>query len=565
MSSSSNTFPVILPIATLATLSAVTASVLTVFYVTRRPPAVGAAQCRQSGLSSTGNANVQPELSTNCAGKICLGAHQPEISARRLETTQNVGDKGGSKESDITLGLHTKNGQNSHGNAQSVLAHLGDNHFHRVHQYNVFDVLTAKPASVDGIYSRFSVAKREKRRKVPKQCDLANRSSYNCKPDIISKAKTNSTQLASMTSNSIASPSSSLPHTVPSTLEKLCDDALMLRDVSIHRHIAMGEGLLDGSSPSERLGWVIFWDIENIAIPHGMPVSQFVRGLRNYVASLRNEKMMDPVLRITAVANINRMSGYMKAQLHSNGVTVVHVQTNTRKDVSDKALLTDLCLLPFHMPPPLGVALLSGDVDFSYAVARLTALAYHTVVITPENSSSSLLAAAPTSVVSLPQVLKNAPPLASASIAPSSIVGGQPRRRWRHNGYRQPPSSSRTPRLASKTNHNQAIPAIEGPDNNTNAGHRRAPQGLPLVSSSGGKSHEVRPVLHSSSTSRHNSVPLSATVSRKDSNRWKLVRSKRRLAHFIFASIVCIFVTIVFILRVMERLSAKFFSDTCII
>lgn len=213
------------------------------------------------------------------------------------------------------------------------------------------------------------------------------------------------------------------------------------------------------------LSWVVFWDIENVSIPKKMPASRFVCTLRKFLSSCRGNGLIDPVLRITVVSNPNRMSGEMRAQLHSSGVTVVQVQTRTRKDVSDKALLTDLCLLPLHTPPPLGVALLSGDVDFSYAIARLTALTYHTVVVAPDNSCSSLLANAPTRVVPLSLLLKEGSCYANTSnTALTSVQNRTYQRRQRQSNFRKrlhSPHPVREPnfnscnRKAKKSNRNQ--------------------------------------------------------------------------------------------------------------
>lgn len=153
--------------------------------------------------------------------------------------------------------------------------------------------------------------------------------------------------------------------------------------------------------------WVVFWDFENVGIPHGTPVPKFVHAIRVFLSTHRNNSVPDPVVRIVAIGDLNKLSECAQAQLFCSGVMVQHTAPlNVRKDFSDKAILTEMCLLTLQHPPPCGIALLSGDVDFSYCISRLTALSYYTLIIAGGEKYSSSLATAPSAFSTLPEVLQ---------------------------------------------------------------------------------------------------------------------------------------------------------------
>lgn len=183
----------------------------------------------------------------------------------------------------------------------------------------------------------------------------------------------------------------------------------------------------------KRLPWFVFWDFENVRIPHGVSIPQFVHSLRLFLANCRNQETVDPVIRILAVGNSNILPKDHIPQLFSLGVTVHHVKNFfQQKDFTDKVILTELCLLTHQQPPPCGIALISGDSDFSYCVSKLTALSYHTVVIGLKNYSRHI-ANAPIVFVTLDDVLKGtAIPhhLNSSGHRPSKKFHGERRNFW---------------------------------------------------------------------------------------------------------------------------------------
>lgn len=121
----------------------------------------------------------------------------------------------------------------------------------------------------------------------------------------------------------------------------------------------------------------MFWDLENVAVPRGVTGHSLVHSLRTRLTSLRP----GTIVRIIAAGNIFHLPVHLRNQLQASGVSLNHVETRGRKDAADKALITELCLLAAEHSPPFGVALLSGDADFAYALARMRNLGYFTVVV----------------------------------------------------------------------------------------------------------------------------------------------------------------------------------------
>lgn len=151
------------------------------------------------------------------------------------------------------------------------------------------------------------------------------------------------------------------------------------------------------SSPASALrpfAWAVFWDLENVCVPRGVSGETIVHTLRHRLCALHPSSA---VVRIVAVGNMLRLPIALRNQLQANGVTLVHVETRGRKDAADKALIAELCLLPAEHEPPFGVALLSGDGDFCYALARMRHLGYQTVVVasTKGGMCSALLESVP--------------------------------------------------------------------------------------------------------------------------------------------------------------------------
>jgi NYN domain len=91
------------------------------------------------------------------------------------------------------------------------------------------------------------------------------------------------------------------------------------------------------------------------------------------------------------MGNINLLSAAMRNELHTSGVVVQHVHTKGRKEASDKALLVEFGLAMRDHLPPYGIAVVSGDSDFSYAVSTARNLGYRTALFAPNATQTSPL------------------------------------------------------------------------------------------------------------------------------------------------------------------------------
>jgi hypothetical protein len=90
-----------------------------------------------------------------------------------------------------------------------------------------------------------------------------------------------------------------------------------------------------------------------------------------------------PINRFIVMGNVNGMSAAMRNELQTSGVAVQHVSTKGRKEASDKALLVEFGLAMRDHTPPFGIAIITGDSDFSYAVSTACNLGYRTAVFAP--------------------------------------------------------------------------------------------------------------------------------------------------------------------------------------
>ena len=141
------------------------------------------------------------------------------------------------------------------------------------------------------------------------------------------------------------------------------------------------------SIPSNTFHWRVYWDLENVPIPKNVDPSYFVHRLLNSLSNISVSSSLTstpkPTVQIIATADVDRIAPRIRSSLHANGVSLVHVEAGRRKDTADKALLVELCLSAADILPPAGIALVSGDIDFSYALARLRARGFYTAVIAP--------------------------------------------------------------------------------------------------------------------------------------------------------------------------------------
>jgi len=123
------------------------------------------------------------------------------------------------------------------------------------------------------------------------------------------------------------------------------------------------------------VNWMVFWDIENTSPYNKLTGAQIVHAITTSILSLRESN--DKVKRITLIADIvsDRFREELRQQLFFAGVCLSHVEVENRSEAADKALIVSMVKTMIELDPlKWGVALLSGDQDFAYPLARLRAL-----------------------------------------------------------------------------------------------------------------------------------------------------------------------------------------------
>lgn len=162
------------------------------------------------------------------------------------------------------------------------------------------------------------------------------------------------------------------------------------------------------SEPPPNFAWTVLWDMENIPVPRTVSGTHFVQSLRHRLSHY-HPGTTSPILRINAITNIHKTPVPLRYELQANGVVISHVETKGRKEAADKALITELCLVTREHQPPFGIALISGDGDFSHAVSRISGLGYFIVIIAPTNRRcfSGVLSRVPDDVIPLHVVLND--------------------------------------------------------------------------------------------------------------------------------------------------------------
>jgi hypothetical protein len=123
------------------------------------------------------------------------------------------------------------------------------------------------------------------------------------------------------------------------------------------------------SFPQEKGLVVIFWDIENVAIPKGQRPFDIVQ-------RIRQKLVIEPDLQEAAFScycNCNTIPPENQQSLSLAAVRIVHVPI--RKDgAADREILLDLDRFERTHRPPATIVLISGDIDF---VGKLSDLRHH--------------------------------------------------------------------------------------------------------------------------------------------------------------------------------------------
>ncbi|GJQ09121.1 hypothetical protein GpartN1_g6629.t1 [Galdieria partita] len=142
---------------------------------------------------------------------------------------------------------------------------------------------------------------------------------------------------------------------------------------------------------------VVFWDIENCAVPSSVSGSYVVRKL------MKRMKLFGDMISIRVYACMELLKTELKLALQSSGVELIDARRDNGgqsrysdhspgKDAADKLIISDMWATIWqNHPKHLCIALISGDRDFAYALSRLSMLGYCTVLIYPRFASSNLL------------------------------------------------------------------------------------------------------------------------------------------------------------------------------
>eukprot|EP00249_Psilotum_nudum_P022300 c28463_g1_i2 orf=178-1299(+) len=122
----------------------------------------------------------------------------------------------------------------------------------------------------------------------------------------------------------------------------------------------------------------IFWDIENCPVPGGVRADEVVGNIR---MALQVHPAVRGIVKVfSAYGDFNHFPLKLREGCQMTGVSLLDVP-NTRKDASDKAILTDMFLFAIDHPPPSTIFLISGDVDFAPALHKLGQRGYSILLV----------------------------------------------------------------------------------------------------------------------------------------------------------------------------------------
>ncbi|EME32767.1 hypothetical protein Gasu_01300 isoform 1 [Galdieria sulphuraria] len=144
---------------------------------------------------------------------------------------------------------------------------------------------------------------------------------------------------------------------------------------------------------------VVFWDIENCAVPSSVSGNYVVHKL------LRRMKLFGDIISIRVYACMELLKTELKLALQTSGVELIDARRDNwvvqsrcydhhhpGKDAADKLIISDMWSIAWqNNPKHLCITLISGDRDFAYAFSRLSMLGYCTVLIYPRLASSNLV------------------------------------------------------------------------------------------------------------------------------------------------------------------------------
>ena len=139
-----------------------------------------------------------------------------------------------------------------------------------------------------------------------------------------------------------------------------------------------GEALGELIMCAETNSIAIFWDIENCAPPRKMRGTSVETKLRQGLAE------RGPIKQIRAYADLEQFPTKLRIELQRSGVHLIDTPRERRsKDVADHMIITDRLIFAMENSAPQTIVLISGDIDYSYTLAKLQQRGYKVILITP--------------------------------------------------------------------------------------------------------------------------------------------------------------------------------------
>ncbi|MFQ6126114.1 MAG: NYN domain-containing protein [Candidatus Heimdallarchaeota archaeon] len=120
----------------------------------------------------------------------------------------------------------------------------------------------------------------------------------------------------------------------------------------------------------------VFWDMENCAPPRGMKGPDIVGNLRSTLQDF------GVIRQINAYAELRLIPKDLRIELQRSGVHLIDVPSQ-EKDAADKMIISDLIMFAVDNPSPQTLALISGDRDYAYPLAKLRLRGYEVILLIP--------------------------------------------------------------------------------------------------------------------------------------------------------------------------------------
>ncbi|KAJ3023060.1 hypothetical protein HKX48_004369 [Thoreauomyces humboldtii] len=134
---------------------------------------------------------------------------------------------------------------------------------------------------------------------------------------------------------------------------------------------------------------IVYWDIENLAIPSDLSASETVNRIK---AGLRSYGLMKSTIQV--YGEHKQPAKYKRADLVQSGCSFLDTPHDGTKEIADKLLIADVLFWAMDHPPPVKIVLMCGDKDLSYVIARLCDRKFFVVLVHGRDCADRLKRAA---------------------------------------------------------------------------------------------------------------------------------------------------------------------------